>query len=131
MTASNTTVSAAAAEADRVVKRQKLCSTKFSSTVDNLLCIVNSSKAKLDQSSEEPAEVIEALKRQITQLNVSSDLHDQTKQLHSAIGKLGKVNAVGGMHIGVLGAFAKLFTFAGTRKSICARYIKSTQAYQL
>lgn len=102
MTADNTNVSAAAAEADRVVKRQKLCSTKFSSTVTNLLDIVNSSKAKLDQNPGEKGEVIEALKRQITQLNVSSDLHDQTKQLHSAIGKLGKVRAVGGMHTDVL-----------------------------
>ena len=93
MTDNNASVSAAAAEADRVVKRQKLCSTKFSSTVDNLLDLVNSSRVKLDQNPGETAEVIEALKRQITQLNVSSDLHDQTKQLHSAIGKLGKVRA--------------------------------------
>lgn len=95
MTASNAAVSAAAAEADRVVKRQKLCSTKFSSTIDDLLDMVNSSKVKMQQNPTDAAAMIGALKQQIAQLNVSGDLHDQTKQLHSAIGKLGKVCATG------------------------------------
>lgn len=91
MTVSNAAVAAATTEADRVVKRQKLCSDKFTSTVASLLDIVNSSKTKLDKNPEGAGSVIDELKRQITQLNVSDDLHGQTKQLHSAIGKLGKV----------------------------------------
>lgn len=91
MTSSNAAIAAATAEADRVVKRQKLCSSKFSSTVDSLLDLVNSSKSKLEENPDGASQVLETLKQQLTQLNVSSDLHDQTKQLHSAIGKLGKV----------------------------------------
>ena len=83
-------VAAAVAEADRVVKRQKVCSVKFADTVDSLLAAVNASRDKLLHSGCGES-VLADLKQHVTQLGVPSDLHDQTKQLHGAIAKLGKV----------------------------------------
>lgn len=91
MSNDNAAVSAAAAEADRVVKRQKTCAHTFSVTVDTLLAAVNDSKQQLQKDSTKAAAVVDRLKHQITQLKVSTELHDQTKHLHSAVGKLGKV----------------------------------------
>ncbi len=89
MSNESSALASAATEADRVVKRQKICSTKFADAVDGLLAAVNDSRNKLQDGSTEHALI--DLKQHVTQLGVSSELHDQTKQLHGAIAKLGKV----------------------------------------
>lgn len=89
MSNESSALASAATEADRVVKRQKICSTKFADAVDGLLAAVNDSRNKLQDRSTEHA--LTDLKQHVTQLGVSSELHDQTKQLHGAIAKLGKV----------------------------------------
>ncbi len=89
MSTESSPLATAAAEADRVVKRQKVCSTKFAGAVDRLLAAVNDSRGKLQSGNGE--DVLMDLKQHVTQLGVSSELHDQTKQLHGAIAKLGKV----------------------------------------
>ena len=89
MSNESSALASAATEADRVVKRQKICSTKFADAVDGLLAAVNDSRNRLQDDSTENA--LNDLKQHVTQLGVSSELHDQTKQLHGAIAKLGKV----------------------------------------
>lgn len=89
MSNESSALASAATEADRVVKRQKICSTKFADAVDGLLAAVNDSRNKLQDRSTEHA--LTDLKQHVTQLGVSSELHNQTKQLHGAIAKLGKV----------------------------------------
>lgn len=90
MSAEANPVDTATIEADRVVKRQKVCSTKFASAVDRLLAAVNDSRVRLQAGSGD--DVMTELNQHVTQLGVSSELHEQTKQLHGAIAKLGKVN---------------------------------------
>lgn len=90
MTTEATPLTAAAVEADRVVKRQKLCSAKFASAVDRLLSAVNDSRDKLSAGSSDS--VISDLKQDVSAMGISSELHDQTKQLHGAIAKLGKAS---------------------------------------
>lgn len=85
-----TALATAAAEADKVVKKQKVCCNKFASAVDSLLAAVNDSKHKLQSGKADS--VMSELKDHVTQLGISSELHDQTKQLHQAVAKLGKVN---------------------------------------
>ena len=92
MSSEVTALATAAAEADKVVKRQKVCSSKFASAVDSLLAAVNDSRNKLLSGNEES--VLAELKTHVTQLGVSSELHDQTKQLHQAVAKLGKVGLI-------------------------------------
>ena len=88
---SETPLSTAATEADRVVKRQKVCSSKFAGAVDRLLSAVNEGRDKLSAGGTES--VLSDLQQHVSAMGVSSELHDQTKQLHGAIGKLGKVYA--------------------------------------
>ena len=88
MSSEITALACAAAEAEKVVKKQKLCSSKFASAVDSFLAAVNESRNKLQSGNSDSA--LAALKTHVTQLGVSSELHDQTKQLHQAVAKLGK-----------------------------------------
>ena len=89
MSSESSALALAATEADRVVKRQKICATKFADAVDELLAAVNDSRNRLQDGSTKHA--LNGLKQHVTQLGVSKELHDQTKQLHGAIAKLGKV----------------------------------------
>ena len=90
MSSEVTALATAAAEADKVVKRQKVCSDKFASAVDSLLAAVNDSKDRLQNGKADS--VLTELKDHVTQLGIPSELHDQTKQLHQAVAKLGKVS---------------------------------------
>ena len=90
MSSEVTALATAAAEADKVVKKQKVCSNKFASAVDSLLAAVNDSKDRLQNGKTES--VLTRLKDHVTQLGIPSELHDQTKQLHQAVAKLGKVS---------------------------------------
>ena len=85
-----TALATAASEADTVVKKQKVCSNKFASAVDSLLAAVYDSKDKLQNGKADS--VLTELKEHVTQLGIPSELHDQTKQLHQAVAKLGKVS---------------------------------------
>ena len=91
MSSENTPISTAAIEVDRVVKRQKICASKFSSAVDRLLSAVNDGRDKLSAGGTEL--VLPELKQHVSEMAINSELHDQTKQLHGAIAKLGKVSA--------------------------------------
>lgn len=84
-----TALTTAAAEADKVVKKQKVCSDKFASAIDTLLAAVNASRDRLQGGKTES--VLTELKDHVTQLGIPNELHDQTKQLHQAVAKLGKV----------------------------------------
>lgn len=90
MSSEVTALATAAAEADKVVKKQKVCSNKFASAVDSLLAVVNDSKDKLQNGKTDS--VLTELKHHVTQLGIPSELYDQTKQLHQAVAKLGKVS---------------------------------------
>ena len=90
MSTALTALATAAAEADKVVKKQKVCSNKFASAVDSLLAAVNDSRDKLQSGKTES--VLTELKDHVTQLGIPSEMHDQTKQLHQAVAKLGKVS---------------------------------------
>ena len=90
MSSEASALATAAAEADRVVKKQKICSSKFASAVDSLLAAVTESKDKLQNGKDES--VLPELRKHVTQLGLSSELHDQTKQLHQAVAKLGKAS---------------------------------------
>ena len=90
MSSEVTALATAAAEADKVVKKQKVCSNKFASAVDSLLAAVNDSKDRLQNGKTES--VLTRLKDHVTQLGIPSELHDQTKQLHQTVAKLGKVS---------------------------------------
>lgn len=126
MSTEGVVLASVATEADRVVKRQKTCSTKFTNVVDTLLAAVNESKSKLHNGNGESA--LTDLKQHITQLGISSELHDQTKQLHGAIAKLGKV--IWPLHSGVLYVplqdppAQSLSLLAGTGKSLCVRHLQ-------
>lgn len=88
MSAETTPISTAATEADRVVKRQKICSSKFSNAVDRLLSAINEGRDKLSAGGNES--VLPELKQHVSEMAINSELHDHTKQLHGAIAKLGK-----------------------------------------
>lgn len=132
MSSEVTALATAAAEADKVVKKQKVCSDKFASAVDSLLAAVNDSKLRLQNGKADS--VLTELKDHVTQLGIPSELHDQTKQLHQAVAKLGKVSyqncvLVPRYHVASQGKQSRSHTAgAGHREGFCCRHMHGSQA---
>lgn len=88
---------AALREADRVAKKQKLCANKTLAGVDALLASVHAARSACISGSAGasspslPAACLAELHRQLLLSDVASQAAAYTKELHSAVTKLGKV----------------------------------------
>jgi hypothetical protein len=83
---------AALKEADRVIKRQKTCAAKTSGA---LYKIIHSLEQSIQQLSEDDtldtAAAVDALAKTLDALDAVSAINADTKELHGAVGKLGKI----------------------------------------
>jgi hypothetical protein len=79
-------------EANRVVKKQKTCSTRTDACLDTLIGLVASARDALcEDSMQDAEEVLQGLAKRVEAQGIVKELNAQTKELHSSIGKLGKV----------------------------------------
>ena len=82
---------AALDEAGKVVKKQKTCSERVDGSIDQLISLVLATRARLASGPQPGA--IKELKTQVQKLELEKEMNSQTKELHTAIGKLNKVRA--------------------------------------
>ena len=93
-------LSAALEDAERVVKKQRTCETRTDELLDQLISMVLATKAQLEtegaqQQQQQPAAgALAALQQQVQKLGIEKEMNSQTKELHAAVGKLGKVRNV-------------------------------------
>ena len=78
-------------EAGRVIKRQKTCAAKTSGTLHKIIhqiqqCIHHIS----DDPSVDPVAAVDELSRALEELDSIATISSDTKELHGAVGKLGK-----------------------------------------
>ena len=107
-------ITAAVADAERVVKKQKTCSTRSLDSISALLQEVQAAKKQLSKHGEPQTvsaedmgiqgacmrgdhanltlQVLQELQRRIAAINTPVKLAEATKDLHSSIHKLSKVN---------------------------------------
>lgn len=81
----------AVAEAQKVCKKQKTCEAKVDSHLQELIQLVTEAKARMDDPSASAEQVLAELGRRIEEAGPLRNAVSQTKELHSAVGKLGKV----------------------------------------
>jgi hypothetical protein len=86
---------AALDEAGKVIKKQKLCSSKVSDCLDQLLQLAQQSRQQLLAGST--GDVLQQLKAQAEKQGLLKEMNSSTKELHSSINKLSKVCETGGM----------------------------------
>ncbi len=83
-------IQAAIKEADRVAKKQRVCATKTSDSLNNLIDELTAAKHRI--ATEGTSEgVIKELNQRLGQLNTVHTISEQTKDLHSTVNKLSKV----------------------------------------
>ena len=74
-----------------VINKQKTCASRVDSSVQRLISLVEAAKARVEAADpkESPESVLAELDKQIQEEMKKATT--QTKELHSAVGKLGKV----------------------------------------
>ena len=78
-------------DAERVVKKQRLCASSTLQDIDKLLEEVEAAKAFLNAGGASAQQALAGLCQQVQQSDALADMYSQTKELHGAVNKLGKV----------------------------------------
>jgi hypothetical protein len=89
MTSASSLLQDALEDAEKVVKKQKTCCERVDACLDQLISLVQGARASL-ASAAAPGAVPE-LKKQIQKLGIEKEMNGQTKELHTAVGRLNKV----------------------------------------
>lgn len=90
-------IQAALDDAQRVVKKQKVCAERVDGCIDQLISLVLAARAEL-ASGPKPRAVKE-LQKKIQKLGLEKEMNSQTKELHVAVGKLNKVRCTGALRM--------------------------------
>lgn len=81
----------ATGEAQKALKKQKTCEDAVDRSLTDMIEMVTQVRASLGQSSEQPEVVLQQLRSKLEGPGMLGAAVSQTKDLHSAVGKLGKV----------------------------------------
>lgn len=84
-------IDAALQEAERVCKKQKVCAGKITECIDALIQEISAAQQQLTMESD-VAGVMQQLSQRCSKPEALKELSDSTKDLHSAVNKLGKVS---------------------------------------
>lgn len=85
-------IDAAIKEADKTLKRQKTCAAKTSGTMYKLIHSIEQCIHRISTDpSIDPAMAVEELGRTVDSLDAVATLSTDTKELHGAVAKLGKI----------------------------------------
>lgn len=83
-------IEAALKEAERVCKKQRVCAVKTAECLDLLIAEISNAQQQLC-SEADGAAIMQDLAQCLSRPDALKDLSDSTKDLHSAVNKLGKV----------------------------------------
>lgn len=98
---------AALDEAGKVIKKQKLCSSKVSDCLHQLLQLAQQSRQQLLAGST--SDVLQQLKAQAEKQGLLKEMNSSTKELHSSINKLSKVCEAGGVMLSISSSWCVMF----------------------
>jgi hypothetical protein len=83
-------IDAALKDAERVCKKQRVCAVRTTECLDSLIEEITAAQQRLTADSDGTA-VMQELAQRLSRPDVLKDLSDSTKDLHTAVAKLGKV----------------------------------------
>lgn len=83
---------AALDEAGKVIKKQKLCASRVSDCLDQLITLAQQSRQQLAAGAD--GDVLQQLQAQAEKQGLLKEMNSSTKELHSSINKLSKVRVV-------------------------------------
>ena len=78
-------------ESEKVVKRQRACASKTSDCLDRLILEVTGARKQLSAPGNGVNDVLSGLSERLMKGDIVKDIADNTKELHGAVNKLGKV----------------------------------------
>ena len=84
-------IEAALKEAEKVAKRQRACASKTADSLDKLILEVTEARKQLSAPGAGVNDVLNALNGRLSKGDVVKSIADNTKELHGAVNKLGKV----------------------------------------
>ena len=84
-------IEAALKEAEKVAKRQRACASKTADSLDKLILEVTEARKQLSAPGAGVNDVLNALNGKLSKGDVVKSIADNTKELHGAVNKLGKV----------------------------------------
>lgn len=95
MSAAVVAIQAALDDSGKVVKKQRSCETQVEKSLAQLIDAVASARAEVaSEDCLDPDNVIKELRQKIDSQALISDMISQTKDLHTAVGKLSKVRGL-------------------------------------
>lgn len=89
---SSTSLQVALDDAGKVLKKQKTCAARTDACVEQLISLVAAARAQLVAGGS--PQVVSDLQEQVKKLGLEKEMTSQTKELHTAVGKLSKVRVV-------------------------------------
>jgi len=84
-------IEAALKEAEKVAKRQRACASKTTDSLEKLILEVTEARNQLSAPGAWASDVLNALNGRLSKGDVVKSIADNTKELHGAVNKLGKV----------------------------------------
>ncbi len=84
-------IEAALKEAEKVAKRQRACASKTADSLEKLILEVTEARNQLSAPGAGASDVLNALNGRLCKGDVVKSIADNTKELHGAVNKLGKV----------------------------------------
>ena len=85
-------IESALKEAEKVAKRQRACASKTTDCLDKLILEVTEARKQLSAPGAGVLDVLKELNEQLSRADPVKDIADNTKELHGAVNKLGKVS---------------------------------------
>ena len=87
-------VDTALKEAEKVVKRQRACASRTDECLDKLVQEVTEARKQISAPGANVNGIVRGLNDNVNKRDIVKDIADNTKELHGAVNKLGKVDGL-------------------------------------
>ena len=81
-------------EAEKVVKRQRACASRTDDCLDKLIQEVTEARKQISAPGANVNAMMRGLNENVNKGDIVKDIADNTKELHGAVNKLGKVDGL-------------------------------------
>ena len=81
-------------EAEKVVKRQRACASKTDDSLDKLIQEVTEARKQISAPGANVNAMMRGLNENVNKGDIVKDIAENTKELHGAVNKLGKVDGL-------------------------------------
>ena len=81
-------------EAEKVVKRQRACASRTDDCLDKLIQEVTEARKQISAPGANVNAMMRGLNENVNKRDIVKDIADNTKELHGAVNKLGKVDGL-------------------------------------